>query len=165
MPPMRTAGIAVLAVLAPLLAACGPVPGGSLAGAPAPVPADWSAALADGKAFCEIESRPRDPHSIQLECFLHDGALHVQSHRWALSPWWPAQSWAEIWIAEPAVRVRLDGDLYDLRAVHVTDPVQREAVLRARGYDPVPDGIAVFRFEPRDAPAAAAAAPRSRAGT
>jgi hypothetical protein len=95
-----------------------------------------------------VESRPADPHSIQLECFLYEGALHVQSHRFAFSRWWPAESWAEIWLLHPQVRVRIDGDLYDLTAVHVTDPDARARVLRFRGYDPVPDGIAVFRFEP-----------------
>lgn len=45
--------------------------------------------------------------------------------------------------------MRIDGRLYDLQAVHVTAPAEREAVLRLRGYDPVPPGIAVFRFEPR----------------
>jgi len=139
-----------LAALAVLLAAgCGPVPGGSLRGTVAPVPADWSTLMEDGRKFCEIESRPEDPHSIQLECFLYDGSLFAQSHRWALAPWWPVESWAAVWIAHPEVRVRLGDQLFDLTAVQVTDPALREAVLRERGYDPAPDGIVVFRFEPR----------------
>lgn len=128
---------------------CGPVPGGALRGTVAAPPAEWSAALQDGRAFCEIESRPEDPHSIQLECFLFDGDLYVQSHRWAFASWWPVESWAEIWLEHPEVRVRLGDELFELTAVHVTDPVQRPAVLQSRGYDPVPDGIALFRFEPR----------------
>jgi len=139
-----------LAALAVLLAAgCGPVPGGSLRGTVAPVPADWSTLMEDGRKFCEIESRPEDPHSIQLECFLYDGSLFAQSHRWALAPWWPVESWAAVWIAHPEVRVRLGDQLFDLTAVQVTDAALREAVLRDRGYDPAPDGIVVFRFEPR----------------
>jgi len=139
-----------LAALAVLLAAgCGPVPGGSLRGTAAPVPADWSTLMEDGRKFCEIESRPEDPHSIQLECFLYDGSLFAQSHRWALAPWWPVESWAAVWIAHPEVRVRLGDQLFDLTAVQVTDAALREAVLRDRGYDPAPDGIVVFRFEPR----------------
>jgi hypothetical protein len=142
----RSGPLGALALL--LLAGCGPVPGGSLGGTLAPVLPDWSAALDDGRAFCEVESRPQDPHSIQLECFVHGGALFVQSHRWALAPWWP-ESWAEIWIEHPEVRVRLDDQLFELRAVLVTDAELREPVLRERGYDPVPAGIALFRFEPR----------------
>ena len=73
----------------------------------------------------------------------------MQSHRWALASWWPVTSWAAIWIEHPDVRVRLGGRLFDLRAAHITDPALRERVLRFRDYDPVPAGIAVFRFEPR----------------
>jgi hypothetical protein len=131
------------------LLGCGPVPGGSLGGEVAPVPGDWAGVLGGDRAFCEIESRPADPHSIQLECFVVDGGLHAQSHRWALADWWPVESWAEIWLANPDVRVRVGDALYELRAVPVRDPAVREPILKARGYDPVPDGIVLFRFEPR----------------
>ena len=128
---------------------CGPVPGGSLSGTVAPAPAAWTEALGGDRAFCEIESRPADPHSIQLECFLHEGKLYAQSHRWALAEWWPVESWAAIWLAHPDVRVRIGGRIYELRAVRVTDAAVRAPILAARGYDPVPDGIVLFRFEPR----------------
>lgn len=128
---------------------CGPVPGGSLEGELAPAPAAWTDALGGERAMCEIESRPADPHSIQLECFARDGALYVQSHRWALAKWWP-ESWAAIWLREPDVRVRIGGSIYELRAARVSDAALREAMLKERGYDPVPDGIVLFRFDPRD---------------
>jgi hypothetical protein len=144
---MKKAALALLALL--LAAGCGPVPGGSLKGTLAPVPADWTSALEGDRAFCGVESRPADPHSIQLECFLYERALHAQSHRWALAHWWPVTSWAEILIEHPEVKVRIGDALYELRALQVTDPAQREAILRLRGYQPVPEGIAVFRFEPR----------------
>ena len=139
-----------LAALALALAlGCGPVPGGSLDGVVAPPPADWSGLLGGDRAFCEIESRPSDPHSIQLECFLRDGVLYAQSHRWALADWWPVESWAAIWLAHPDVRVRVGESLFELRAVRVTDAALREPILKQRGYDPVPDGIVLFRLEPR----------------
>ena len=90
---LRARGAALGALLL-ALAACGPVPGGTLAGADAPVPADWAPKLGGDKAFCEIESRPADPHSIQLECFLLDGKLYVNSHRFVRASWWPVESWA-----------------------------------------------------------------------
>jgi hypothetical protein len=144
---MRTAFLIAWTAIA--LAACGPVPGGSLSGQVTPVPADWSAALPDARAFCEVESRPADPHSIQLECFVYERALYVQSHRWVNASWWPAKSWALIWAEEPAVRVRIDDALYEVDAVAVTDAAQRARVLEFRGYDPVPDGIVLFRFDPQ----------------
>ena len=130
-------------------AGCGPIPGGTLAGRPAPVPSDWTGAVQDGHALCEIESRPQDPHSIQLDCFLYEGALYVQSHRWARASWWPVQSWAAIWSEHPDVRVRIGDALYDVTAREITAAPERGAILAFRGYDPVPDGIVVFRFEPR----------------
>lgn len=126
--------------------ACGPVPGGSLSGQPTAVPASW-ASVVDGRSLCEIESRPADPHSIQLDCFLWQGGLYVQSHRWALASWWPTTSWAEIWLEQPGVKVRIGEQLFDARAVHVAAGRERDAILGERGYDPVPDGIVLFRFE------------------
>lgn len=128
---------------------CGPLPGGSLGGEVTPLPSDWSAVLGGERAFCEIESRPQDPHSIQVECFLYEGQLYAQSHRWALADWWPVESWAAIWLARPDVRVRIGEQIFELRAVHVTDAAVREPLLKRRGYDPVPEGIVLFRFEAR----------------
>ena len=108
--------------------------------------------------MCEIESRPADPHSIQLECFEREGALYVQSHRWALADWWP-KSWAAIWLEEPDLRVRIGDAIYALRAVRVTDAALRETMLNERGYDPVPDGIVVFRFDARASYAPGSASP------
>jgi hypothetical protein len=136
------------AALFALALGCGPVPGGALDGEVAPAPAAWSDALGGDRAMCEIEARRADPHSIQLECFARDGALYVQSHRWALAEWWP-ESWAEVWLAEPDVRVRIGDRIYELRAERVVDTALRDAMLNERGYDPVPEGIVVFRFEPR----------------
>ena len=139
----------VVALLAITWLGCGPVPGGALSGTVTPLPSAWSADLPNGKRICEIESRPEKPHSIQLECFTYDGRLFVQSHRWALSSWWPVESWAAIWIAHPQVKVRLGDELFELQAVQITDAAQRESVLHFRGYDPVPPGIVLFRFDPR----------------
>jgi hypothetical protein len=144
----RRVGILFALALA-LALGCGPVPGGALSGAVTPVPAAWSDALGGDRAFCEIESRPEDPHSIQLECFVVDGALYAQSHRWALADWWPTESWAVVWLQHPDVRVRIGERIYELRAVRVSDEGVRTPILVARGYEPVPDGIVLFRLEPR----------------
>ncbi len=146
---MKTCTRMLLALALPVLAGCGPVPGGALDGTVAPVPEEWSAALGGDRAFCEIESRPTDPHSIQLECFVVDGVLYAQSHRWALAEWWPTESWAAIWLEHPDVRVRIGERIFELRAVREMDAAVREPILKDRGYDPVPDGIVLFRLEPR----------------
>jgi hypothetical protein len=142
----RIVSACVLAVV--LLSACGPVPGGALGGQPAEVPRDWSSAVEGGRRFCEVEARPEDPTSIQVECFLYQGALYVNSHRWAQASWWPVQSWAALWLEHPEVKVRIGESIYPLLATPVSSP-EREAVLAFRGYDPVPPGILLFRFDPR----------------
>src|SRR5688572_61647 len=141
---MRTLALVVLVTLA----ACGPIPGGKLSGETTPTPSDWSQAVPD-KRFCEIEARPTDPHSIQLECFRYEGGLYVQSHRWALASWWPVTSWAAVWLDHPDVRVRVGDAIYEVRAARVADEGERTAVLKHRGYEPPPAGIVVFRFVPR----------------
>ncbi|NQV66160.1 MAG: hypothetical protein HQ497_12430, partial [SAR86 cluster bacterium] len=66
----------ILTVL--LLAACGPVPGGLLAGTRSATPESWHDVMGDAK-ICEVQSRPAKPHSIQLACFLFEDKLYVQS--------------------------------------------------------------------------------------
>ncbi len=139
-----------LALLTTLLAACGPLPGGRLEGTLAAPPSDWSNVLDGDRAFCEVQSRPSDPHSIQLDCFVYEGGLYVQSHRWAFASWWPTKSWAAIWLEHPQVQVRVGSSLFELLAVHVTEAAVRTPILESRGYEPVPDGIALFRFDLRD---------------
>jgi hypothetical protein len=142
----RRANVLLAVVLA---FACGPVPGGKLAGTEKPVPADWASTLPNGREICEVEARPAKPTSIQIECFAYEGHVYAQSHRWALASWWPVTSWAAVWIENPDVTVRLGDELFKVTAVRVSDAAQREPVLRFRGYDPVPEGIVLFRFEPR----------------
>ena len=72
----------------------------------------------------------------------------MNSHRFVRASWWPVESWALIWPAHPAVKVRIGDELFALTALEVQDAAEREKVLRHRGYDPPPPGIIVFRFEP-----------------
>ena len=144
----RPAAIAALTALL-LAAGCGPVPGGRLRGDVEALPADWAPLTEGLSGICEIEARPEDPHSIQLQCYEFDGALYVNSHRWALSSWYPFTSWAAVWLDHPDVRVRFGDAIYELYAERVVDAPLREAILNSRGYDPVPDGILLFHLRPR----------------
>ena len=140
---------ALLILTALLGVSCGPVPGGRLEGVAAAPPTHWAEVIEGPGALCEVESRPEDPHSIQLYCFLHEGRLYAQSHRWAQATWWPTRSWALIWMEHPDVKVRIGEALYDLEAVHVTEETERSPIMAAIGYDPPPDGIALFRLTRR----------------
>ncbi|MFP6808816.1 MAG: hypothetical protein VB957_16800 [Pseudomonadales bacterium] len=137
----------VLVLLTALLVTgCGPIPGGSLSGTMTDVPDSWQEILSDNQ-ICEIESRLEDPHSIQVECFLYEDDVYVQSHRYVDASWWPTESWALIWQQHPGITVRFEESLFLMDAVRITDLELRETVLKLRGYDPVPDGIVLFRFD------------------
>lgn len=140
----------MLTLTATLCSACGPIPGGALEGEPTTAPASWTEEFVEDAGFCEVQSRPEEPHSVQLSCFVREGALYAQSHRWAMAPWWPTKSWPRIWLEHPDVRVRFGSSLFDLTAVHVEDSPERTATIQSTGYDPVPPGMALFRLDPRN---------------
>jgi hypothetical protein len=120
-----------------------------LPGLARPAPTSWTTVIEDDKRFCEIEARSDGPHSIQLECFLFEDELYVNSHRFVLADWWPVVSWAAIWLEYPQVRVCIGDSIFLRNAVAVKDPKTRDSILRMRGFDPPPEGIIVFRFDPR----------------
>ncbi|MCP4037513.1 MAG: hypothetical protein GY733_11295, partial [bacterium] len=114
--PLHRSQVLCPTLLILFVSACGPIPGGTLSGSETQVPSDWTAFLDEGHSLCEIEARPSNPHSIQLDCFLYENQLHVQSHRWALASWWPVESWAAIWIQYPLVRLRVGQQIFEVEA-------------------------------------------------
>ena len=102
--------------LAALLAACGgPIlvfPGGELSGeVETRRIEDWS--FVDD-AFVDLEVRPDDPYSVELNYVVRDGKLYVD----------PAEGrrWLEHLRADPRVRVRFGGRIYPATAVLVGRP-------------------------------------------
>ncbi|MDG1960549.1 MAG: nitroreductase/quinone reductase family protein [Candidatus Binatia bacterium] len=90
----------------------GPFPGGRLQGVPAVRAADW-AGIGESE-ICEIETNPKEPYSVTVSCTLVDGQMYVNAGG-RESPW------AANVIADPNVRLRLDGKIYPVRAVRVED--------------------------------------------
>jgi len=88
------------------------IPGGALRGEVVEEPVtDWS--FADDR-FVDLEVRPADPYSVELNYVVRDGALYID----------PAEGrrWLDHIRADPRVRVRFDGKVYAARAVLVEDP-------------------------------------------
>jgi len=122
------------ALLALLAAGCGGpflmFPGGALDGEVVDEPVtDWSFVT---DRFVELETRPDDPYSVELNYFVRDGRLYLD----------PAEgrTWLEHIRADPRVRVRFDGRVYPLTAVLVGRPGELE------GFDA--DRF-VYRLDPR----------------
>ena len=140
-----------------LVGACGPIgpiPGGALRGpvheGEAP---DW-AFVADVENV-QLESRPDDPYSVNVWCGEVDGRLYVPTSL-ILGPDDPNErSWVRNVIESPDVRLRIDGTVYELRAVRVDDQAERERVRSAllAKYEVEADAHAeqawIFRMEPR----------------
>jgi len=105
-------------------------PGGELDGEVVDEPVtDWSFVT---DRFVELETRPDDPYSVELNYFVRDGRLYLD----------PAEgrTWLEHIRADPRVRVRFDGRVYPLTAVLVGRPGELE------GFDA--DRF-VYRLDPR----------------
>jgi hypothetical protein len=124
-PVMRMVEVRVLATL--LLLACGggptelipgafALPGGALSGEPATA-RSWSEVVQESGVL-DLETRPADPYSVRVGFVMKGGAIYVD----------PAaeRQWNVNIKADPAVRVRIDGRVYEATAVPVSDPTERE---------------------------------------
>lgn len=115
---LRFASLAILASLAAL--GCGGpfliIPGGQLAGEVVNDKiADWS--FVDD-TFLDLETRPEDPYSVELNYIVRDGQLFID----------PAEGrdWFEYIRANPNLRVRFDDKIYPVTAVLVGKPGELE---------------------------------------
>ena len=127
----------------------GPLPGGRLSGEPvASPPADWS--LLDHHGNIQLETRPSAPYSVNL------WGAGIGPHFYLASGAGGEAVWAAHIAQDPDVRLRLGHNIYELRAVRITDDAERERFLQAlkRKYDWEPSGEEgqqawLFRLDPR----------------
>ncbi len=139
-----------------LLASCGPlgpIPGGELGGTLHAGPVtDWS--FADAHETIQLEARGDGPYSVNVWCGVVDGKLYVPTSL-ILGPDDPTErSWVRYVADDPAVRLRIDGTLYDLTATRV----EGEELERARAHllakyeedgDDHSSKAWIFRMDPR----------------
>lgn len=150
-------GIAVVALVALRFAArlsggpLGVIPGGRLAGPLATEQRpDWS--FTEHVQTIAVEVDPEHPLSVTTWVFTLDGALYVAADFFN-----PLKQWPHRALADPRVRLRIDGRIYERLAVRETDPARIERLRRAIAakYDIRDDGIAAkvdvwfFRMDPR----------------
>jgi len=138
---LRLAGGAALALVVVTVGArfadgpLGPFRGGALSGTVDPDPSpDWEAV----GTTVELEIRPDAPWSLQAYALPDGGELYVPSF------YAERRRWVPVALADPRVRVRVGGRLYERRIVRVDDPATRArlvALMATRhGWDP--NGIA-----------------------
>lgn len=124
----------VLGMLALTLSGCGGpfliFPGGVLRGELVSQPVtDWSFAT---DRFVDLETRPGDPYSVELNYVVKDGQLYID----------PAEGrrWLEHIRSDPRVRVRFGGRIYPATAVLVGRPGE---------LPDFPEDRFVYRLDPR----------------
>ena len=96
-----------------LISGCGPfllLPGAKLNGATAAVPSDWS--ITDEVNTVQLETNPEDPYSVNIWAVGMGPLLyaHAGANR---------SRWVENMEDNPDVRLRVAGEIYDLRASRV----------------------------------------------
>ena len=126
--------LVALAALLSLAGCGGPFlvfPGGELSGQVVSERVDdWSFVTDE---FVDLETRPDDPYSVELNYVVRDGRLYLD----------PAEGrrWLDHLRADPRVRVRFGGKVYPLAAVLVGKPGE------IAGFDPT---RFIYRLDPRD---------------
>lgn len=98
------------------------LPGGKLDGEAKPAPPDW--AFAGDYGTAQLETRPDDPYSVNLAFTVMEGRLYINAGG-------TETQWVKNMAANPEVRLRVDGELYDLRAERVGDAGEIAAFARA----------------------------------
>jgi len=145
---MRARNSALLCAL--LVCGCGPfllLPGGRLGGTVKPTPASF--AFASDAGTIQLETRPADPYSVNVAGAVVGDGLYVSGGD-------TKTRWVENIEADPLVRARIDGSVYELRARRVVDAAELQAFavawlnLGSWARDPTKLGeVWVYRLEPR----------------
>ena len=90
-------------------------PGGKLSGESRPAPDDWS--FAGDYGMTELETRPADPYSVNIAYTVVDGVLYINAGD-------TETQWVKNMDADPRIRMRIDGVLYDLVVERVNDEAE-----------------------------------------
>ena len=119
-----------LLALAVSLAGCnGPLPflsGGALDGPVVEAPTSW-ADLGESSGLMELETNPEDPYSVNLAYTIVGETLYAYAGD-------TRTTWVEYMDADPRVRMRIDGSIYELRAERVGEDEEAEIVAFAKAW-------------------------------
>lgn len=92
------------------------IPGGELSGEVVSEPVDDWSFVSD--RFIDLEVRPDDPYSVELNYLVRDGSLYIDPKE--------GKRWLEYIRQDPRVRARFSGKIYPLQAVLVGQPGELE---------------------------------------
>jgi hypothetical protein len=92
---------------------------------------DWGFADADDLVELETNAPWGLAHSVTVVCASTGANLYVPSVYLEGGGWPEARRWNRNVVADPRVRIRIDGKIYERRAALVTDEAERAAVFAA----------------------------------
>ena len=100
----------------------GPIPGGQLTGEVKIVPDSWSAY--SEVELLQLETRPDDPYSINI------WGVGLGRDYYIASGGGGEPNWVDYINNNPAVRLRIQDNIFELKAVRTTDEEERDQVLK-----------------------------------
>ena len=93
--------------------------------------------------FVETSTWYGIPHSVTTTSWIVDGELYVPCNACA------TKRWPKNVARSPDVRLKVDGEIYERRAVRITDETEQQRVFGALGAGAARPGRWVFRMEAR----------------
>ncbi len=125
----------------------GPLPGGALTGEAKTPPDDWTA-LAEIETI-QLETNPDDPYSVNLWVVSVESRLYIAAGG-------GETKWSAHFSTDPNVRLRIDPNIYELRATPVDNHKELDEVRQAyvdkyamKSDSPQFDDSTVFRLDRR----------------
>ncbi len=115
-------GLLLIAIAATLAGCAEPfivMAGGQLSGEVMDPPADWSAYV--DEEIIQLETRPEDPYSVNIWMIASGPDLYVATGD-------DPTRWSRILDENPDVRVRIQGQIYELEAYRVDDVEEKTAI-------------------------------------
>ncbi len=123
------------------------LPGGHLDGPVTPIPESW--VFTDGVKTIQLETRPADPYSVNIWVVALGEHLYVHAGA-------SRSAWVVNLEADPKVRLRADGKIYELAAARVDDQAEfgrfADAYQKKYGRRPRNENVGeayLFRLGPR----------------
>ena len=101
---------------------------------------DWGFVVGRTRAWVETRTRYLVPHSITVSAWADDGKLFVGCREC------DTKTWPRNVARDDRVRIKIGGSIYERRAIRITEPDERAAVLGPAASRP---RFAVFRMDPR----------------
>lgn len=101
---------------------------------------DWGFVEGRTRAWIETRTRYLVPHSITVSAWADDGTLYVGCREC------DTKVWPRNVARDDRVRIKIGDSIFERRAIRITDPDERAAVLGPAADRP---GLAVFRIDPR----------------